>query len=272
MMIICYHFIHVNTRIDPILISTVCITKDLKSNERVRYSFQNSNRNRLELFLAKVNNDKPPEYYAQHIKNLAIFGVFCESKGIDRILAICTGVENLVLLGPSLDFNFFEHSRAAGRSLRRLTINLSQHYYGSMRYFYYPCFANITHLHLTDDDEDWPTYEGWETLVSLTHLALACSGPPEQTLPLIQALPSIQYVALGHYGSSERYKYAEAAINDDFHLRAAWGVRVVIFSRIPQNDWERGARGEGDFWNLVEREVEKRLGERPVDLTLSRRG
>lgn len=260
MTIISYHFIHMNTRIDVILISTVCITEDLESNERVRYFFQKSNRNRLELFLAKLNNGKPPEYYAQHIKNLAIFSVFFESKGIDRILAICTGVENLVLLGlgPSLDFNFFEHPRAAGRSLRRLTINLSQHYYGSMRNFYYPCFANITHLHLTDDDDDWPTYAGWETLVSLTHLALACSGPPEKALPLIQTLPSIQYVALGHYCGGERYKYAETTVNNHFHIRAAWGSRVVFLSDIPQSDWERGARGEGDFWDLVEREVEIR--------------
>jgi hypothetical protein len=28
---------------------------------------------------------------------------------------------------------------------------------------------------------------------------------------------------------------------------------------IPEYDWERGARGEGDFWDIVEEEVERRL-------------
>jgi hypothetical protein len=33
----------------------------------------------------------------------------------------------------------------------------------------------------------------------------------------------------------------------------------VLFPEIPQYDWERGARDEGDFWDLVEREVKRRL-------------
>jgi hypothetical protein len=41
---------------------------------------------RLECFLAKLANGKPVEYYAQHIKNLAILGPFDQNEKIDRIL------------------------------------------------------------------------------------------------------------------------------------------------------------------------------------------
>jgi hypothetical protein len=84
-------------------------------------------------------------------------------------------------------------------------------------------------------------------------------------LQLIQTLPTVRYVALGHYCCGERYKYADAAVNNSPHIRAAWGVRVVVLSEIPEYDWERGARGEGDFWDLVEQEVERRLEEGSVD-------
>ncbi|KAJ6624081.1 hypothetical protein B0H10DRAFT_2008415 [Mycena sp. CBHHK59/15] len=240
--------------IDPILIATVCIMED----------FESIRQGSLEHFLAKLTNGKPVEYYAKHIKNLAILGAFFSNEDINRILAICSGVENLVLLAPAWGLDFFENPQA-GRNLRRLTINL-QKFSRQFPNFYHPCFANLTHLHLWDDDDDWPTYAGWETLVSLTHLAFACSGPPETTKQLIQTLPTVRYVALGYYSSGERYnKYVDAIVDNGHHIRAAWGVRVVFFSVIPRYDWERGARGEGDFWDLVEREVERRLEEGSVD-------
>lgn len=78
-------------RIDPILISTVCIMED----------FESKRRNRLEHFLTKLTNGKPIEYYAHHIKNLAILGGYFENGEINRVLTFCTGVENLVLLAPA---------------------------------------------------------------------------------------------------------------------------------------------------------------------------
>ena len=81
----------------------------------------------------------------------------------------------------------------------------------------------------------------------------------------MQKLPTVRYVALGHYCSGERYKYADVTVNNEPHIRQAWGGRVVFLGEIPEYDWERGARIEGDFWNVVEREVEKRLGERSFD-------
>jgi len=232
----------VNTRIDPILIATVCITTITRKD-------------RLELFLAKLTNGRPVEYYAQHIKNLSIVAPV-QNKGIHNILAICTGVENLALWAPGLNFFGNPHS---GRNLRRLTIKL-EGCFGSPPNFYHPCFANLTHLHLYDEAEDLSTYPGWETLSSLTHLAFACAFP-EITMLLIQRLPAVRYVALGSYKGR---KYADATVNNNPHIRAAWGVRVVFLGEIPEHDWERGARGEDDFWDLVEQEVERRLEEGSV--------
>jgi len=212
---------------------------------------------RLELFLAKLTNGKPVEYYAQHIKNLSILARF-QNKEINNILAICTGVENLALWA---DPDFFGNPHS-GRNLLRLTIQMKR-CFRSAPNFYHPCFANLTHLHLYDEEEDWSTYPGWETLSNLTHLALACSGSPETTMQLMQSLPAIRYVALGHYYASR--KYADATINNCPHIRAAWGVRVVHLGEIPTHDWERGARGEGDFWDIVEQEVEGRLEGESVD-------
>jgi hypothetical protein len=143
-----------------------------------------------------------------------------------------------------------------------MTIKLEKFFwrFGSPPNFYHPCFANLTHLHLYDEGDDWHTYAGWETLTSLTHLAFACAGPPE-TLHLMQKLPTVQYVALGSYRGGGGHKYTYARVNNEPHIRAAWGVRVVFLLELPEYDWERGARGEGDFWDVVEREVARRLVE-----------
>ena len=243
-------FAHIINRIDPILIATVCIMDDFGRERRAR----------PELFLAKLTNGEPPNYYAQHIKNLAIVGGFdINAKPIEHILAVCTGVENLVLLTQAFDIGFFKHP-LAGRNLRRLAINLER--FESKSNFNHPCFTNITHLHLWD--HDWPTYPGWENLASLTHLAFACSGTPSQVRQLMRKVPTVRYVALGSYHGENRY--GDAVINNGRHRRKAWSVRVVFLGNIPDYDWERGARGKGDFWDVVEREVQRRLGESSVDL------
>ena len=66
-------------------------------------------------------------------------------------------------------------------------------------------------------------------------------------------------MAFGFYKSSPRTRYAEVVVYNVPHITAAWGVRVVFLSEIPQHDWEWGAQGEGDFWNVVEQEVERLL-------------
>ena len=178
---------------------------------------------------------------------------------INHVLAICTGVENLALSIPAYGLDFLENPQAGG-NLRKLTIKLCQFRpLGPGPNFYHSCFAQLTHLHLLDDDGHWPTYAGWERLINLTHLALARSGPAAGIPQLMQRLPNIRYVALGQYNTSEDEKYTDASIIYHSVLRPTWGVRVVLFWEIPQHDWERGARGEGDFWDLVEREVERRI-------------
>lgn len=174
-------------------------------------------RDRLKHFLAKLTNGKPVEYYAQHIKNLSILDHFWR-KGTNDILAICTGVENLVLWA---DVDFFGNPHS-GRNLRKLTIKLKRCFppFGSGPHFYHPCFANLTHLHLYDEAEDWSTYPGWETLSNLTHLAFACSGPPETIMQLMQTLPAVRYVALGSYRWDESRKYTDAAVDSSPHLEA----------------------------------------------------
>ncbi|KAF8624564.1 hypothetical protein AX15_005811 [Amanita polypyramis BW_CC] len=240
----------VHAWIDPILLSTVCITEGINFRRR----------DRPERFLAKLNNGKPVEYYAQSVKNMAIIGPFFQTEVINRIIATCTGVENLALLAPACNSDFFEIPQAT-RNIRRLSIRLEN---ASPQFdFHHSCFANLTHLHLWD--EYWFRYTGWEALVNLTHLGLADSGYPPNVIQLMKTLPTIRYVALGSYHSGEEYRYADVTVDNSSYIRAAWGVRVVVLSKIPVCDWERGARGQGDFWDVVEREVEKRLQEGSIE-------
>lgn len=234
-------------RIDPILIATVCIDQALSSRHT-----------KLKSFLAKLTSGKRPmEYYAQHVKNLAFWGGLEKEGEVDGVLAICTGVENLIIKEvtgnqPVNSLTFFDNPQA-GTALRRLYINLWKYIDRSARpSFGHACFHNLTHLHLADD-EMWPFYTGWEHLGRLSHIALACRGSPAQLERVMQALPAVQYVALCHCYASNRYIYIDA-VN-----RAGWGVRVVVLAHISNSDWERGARGKGDFWDGVEDEVERRL-------------
>ncbi|KIM37223.1 hypothetical protein M413DRAFT_31147 [Hebeloma cylindrosporum] len=244
--------------VDPILIESVCITEDFDSKFRRRV--------RLEGFLAKLTNGKPRQYYVQHIKNLAIFGRFFETAHINRIVAICSGVENLLVLPTAHGLDFFEDPHHKGRRLRRLAIDMSHCNFDSLRFgtnphFYHRCFANLTHLHIMDDDEDWCRYAGWETLVNLTHIAFACYSYAgrEAIAWLLQKLPTIRYVAFIYYHVDNAYEYYINANNSPPHTRPEWGARVVFLSGIPQSDWERGARGQGDFWDVVERLVQRGL-------------
>jgi len=72
-------------------------------------------------------------------------------------------------------------------------------------------------------------------------------------MEIMWILPTVRYVAVGHYNGSAWYRYADATINNTPHVRERFGARIVLFLSIPQNGWERGARGEGDFWGPRER-------------------
>ena len=185
-----------------------------------------------------------------------------DTDAFQRILIICSSsVENLVLF-PGIHWNlahpfiaFLEHP-SAGDRLRRLTINLEHVFlpWSSMEIFNCPCFTNLTHLHLYDEAEEWSGYKGFELLRSLTHFAVACSSP-EALAIVMPKLPALQYVVICHYGSNE---HGRTRIHDNRVTRDVYGIRVVWLTGLTKRDWESGARGKGDFWEIVEQEVNSR--------------
>lgn len=209
----------------------------------------------------------PVGFYALHVKSLSIPPIRQEPgvTGIcEQILTACSGVENLMIFTST---SFLE-SPNAWRRLRRLTTTLTNLCVygpgdGSRRGglniwpFDHACFVNLTHLHLYDDDEDWPNYRGWENLRSLTHLALACSGPPATVAFLWRKLPSLSYMAFGSHKDEKGW----TSIKNDPHILAAWPKRVVFLRHLPNSDWDSGARGGRDMWAIVEREVARRLSQ-----------
>lgn len=92
-----------------------------------------------------------------------------------------------------------------------------------------------------DDVSEWLAYPGWETLVSLTHLAFA-HAVPEKTLEIMQTLPTVRYVVIGCHYDNEMYRFIDAAVEDSPQIRAVWGIRVVFLSTISSYDWKQATR------------------------------
>lgn len=202
---------------------------------------------------------KPHEFYSRHVKNLWI-GAPDDHDAFERILSICSGVENLVLFPWRRSINypfipFLEHPNA-GSHLRRLTCKLEYLFlpWSTKQNFQHTCFATLTHLHLYDEMEEWSTYVGFENLRSLTHLAFACCGP-EGLAIVMPKLPALEYVALGHYKSNES---GVPRVFNEVPVEKLYGIRVVWINGLAMDDWERGAAGGVDFWDVVEREVARR--------------
>ena len=213
---------------------------------------------RFDLFIANVDC-KSPEFYARHVKNLWILTAN-DPYAFRRLLTLCSGVENLVLFHIKRGIRhpfipFLEHA-TAGSHLRRLTCSLEDLFqpWSNDLNFQHACFANLTHLHLYDEAEKWSNYAGFENLSSLTHLALAYCGGPEELAIVTSKLPVLEFVAICHYKSGEYYN----PIIDNGIPIEVYGIKVVRVDGLTQDDWERGTAGREDFWDLVEREVARR--------------
>jgi hypothetical protein len=239
-------------RIDPILYNTVILENENLWMDTIE---PRTVKSKFELFVANIDC-KPPEFYSTHVKNLWISAPG-HLDGFDRILTVCSGVENLVLFpwgshmtGSPPSIHLLENLSC----LRRMTVNLDKLSvpWSPGLSFGYACFSNITHLHLYDDDEDWPDYKGFEHLYSLTHLALACCQSAQLAI-VMPKLPALEYVALCSYSDG----YGHPRVDRKFPTEM-WAINVVRVSGLAIADWECGATGGTDFWDIVEEEVARR--------------
>lgn len=236
-------------RIDPILFETVVLTDDTEK------LWTHTLKSESELFVANIGH-KPPEFYSMHVKNLWILAPFSDLDEIGRILTICSGVQNLVLFtGTRLITGNLPFMNPGGH-LRRMTVNLGNFSapWFTGQGFEHACFANISHLHLYDKAEDWSMYTGFEHLCSLTHFALACCEA-EQLAIVTPKLPALEYVALCSYSNLNRY--ARPMVNRRASAEM-YDINVVWVQGLTTADWECGATGGTDFWDLVEKEVARR--------------
>ena len=232
-------------RIGPILYKTV-ILDDTRKTHTAKSTFQ--------LFVANLDYRRP-EFYSTHVKNLWISATG-DLNDFKRILTICSGVENLLL--PSMGhvipaswtkdpaIELVEHLNASSSRLRRMTA-LGPH--SPWPNFEYACFANITHLHLHGCD-DWSRLKGFELLHSLTHLAVEWCRPEQLALAMLK-LPAVKYVAICKY---ETHEYGHPMANRRVPIEMH-GINVVLVDGVTIVDWERGANGGADFWDVVEKEV-----------------
>ena len=242
-------------RIEPILYEIVILRNFGRRSQASSLEYKP----RFELFMANIDS-KPPGFYSKHVKNLWI-STSDDPPAFERILSVCSGVENIVLFSNRRSINLpfipFLEIPNAGSHLRRLTCKLESFFppWSTMQNFEHPFFANLTHLHLYDEMEDWSTYVGFENLRSLTHLAFACCGP-EELATVMPKLPAVEYVALGHYRTDEGVPSVSRRVPV-----GVYGIKVVLMDGLTINDWEGGATGRADFWDLVEREVARRRAE-----------
>ena len=242
-------------RIEPILYEIVILDNYGRRSQASSLTYKPS----FELFMANIDS-KPPEFYSKHVKNLWI-STADDPSAFERILSVCSGVENLLLFSHRRSINLpfipFLEIPNAGSHLRRLTCKLETLFppWSTMQNFQHPFFAKLTHLHLYDEEEDWPAYVGFENLLSLTHLAFACCGP-EELATVMPKLPAIEYVAICYHKMDECVPAVSRRVPVE-----VYGIKVVWIDGLSINDWEGGATGRADFWDLVEREVDRRRAE-----------
>ncbi|KAH9985247.1 hypothetical protein BJV77DRAFT_1033317 [Russula vinacea] len=241
--------------IEPILYEIVILDNYGRRSQASSLTYKPS----FELFMANIDS-KPPEFYSKHVKNLWI-STADDPSAFERILSVCSGVENLLLFSHRRSINLpfipFLEIPNAGSHLRRLTCKLETLFppWSTMQNFQHPFFAKLTHLHLYDEEEDWPAYVGFENLLSLTHLAFACCGP-EELATVMPKLPAIEYVAICYHKMDECVPAVSRRVPVE-----VYGIKVVWIDGLSINDWEGGATGRADFWDLVEREVDRRRAE-----------
>ncbi|KAJ2932151.1 hypothetical protein H1R20_g4940, partial [Candolleomyces eurysporus] len=233
--------------------------------------------------LTDPNTSKPAEYFAQHVKFLAVLTFAMESKVIN-ILRACTGVRVLASWGPSFGSDAMREFLSSSLSPSRLSIVAEANLLPQARRrtdFSLPIFQSLTHLELLCVSEDeWKHWDCLSSLSNLTHLSLDYATVDLQNnegtrraLALCPTSLRIFVIGISPWAFSNGNESEAQAINngdvDPRAIMACWekpggNVRMSRYeyalccsSQDRMNEWMGKTTGK-DFWELAEEIVERR--------------
>ncbi|KAJ6508799.1 hypothetical protein C8R45DRAFT_454433 [Mycena sanguinolenta] len=205
-------------------------------------------------------SSQPPGFAAEYIRHLFIpYTVLERETRIGQLLAICSGVQDLVLMNTPMPRvrGPFRLGLLAKMSLTRLCISAKNLFAPDPVDFTHALFAHVTHLDLLDEVGDpWdPRWAGLALIPRLTHLAfditesLLWEGVIYGALkhcPKLQALalmwsPWLRDTMRMH---EQEEKVGRVADSDPRF--------VIVLQTSYTHDWESGARGGIDAWNRAE--------------------
>ncbi|KAJ7273942.1 hypothetical protein C8J57DRAFT_1714911 [Mycena rebaudengoi] len=206
-----------------------------------------------------------------HVRHLVLYSMGISTTQVKNLLAVCTGVRNLVFYGFATDPSFIPYIDRI-RPLM-LGLNAAELFAGPPD-FAHPLFTNVTHLDLWDTDS-FPAYseDSWRSLALLpcmTHLLFYLDFYLEEDVPvrhlhillsdskLLRAL-IIMWVNWDVYEEVCKNAGAKYPTND---------VRFVMtLSNNFLSDWIGGAWGRADLWDRADEFIRlKRRGDISKDV------
>ncbi|KAJ6481931.1 hypothetical protein C8R45DRAFT_1100327 [Mycena sanguinolenta] len=179
---------------------------------------------------------------SQYIRRLCISYAELSTRSLDPILANCSAVEDLALIGLHSGLLPF----LSAMPLHRLSAKLAYLFPSARIDFTHPLFSRITHLELRDGLEGarWEQWRGLTTIPNLTHLAFLM----EKSLLIFQntlaACSGLQVLVYLYYHPHPGIGLWALAHDTRF---------VCIPAPSFYTDWQIGARGGDDFWVRAEK-------------------
>ncbi|KAF7366317.1 hypothetical protein MSAN_00887900 [Mycena sanguinolenta] len=179
---------------------------------------------------------------SQYVENLCVAHILVRSslRHLLRILARCSSIRNLVLVGNHSDLL----PSLSALPLRRLSANLSKAFPSGID-FTHPVFSRITHLHSFDrlHDAQWEEWRGLAAIPNLTHLAFQRQRNLWIYPNVLSACRQVQ--VLIHLESRLR---TPEIVPQSVIDALAHDTRFVSMPAPPiTTDWQIGARGGEDF-------------------------
>ncbi|KAL0946213.1 hypothetical protein HGRIS_012472 [Hohenbuehelia grisea] len=127
----------------------------------------------ISLFMRTLES-KPPSFFAAHVKTLCLTANTVTLQQAQRLLSICSGLENLICWAGANSANL--SSYISSKKLRRLSAKMEVLFPEdpTMDDIRHPMFKALTHLDIVNPLEP-PSLQHWDglsALQNLTHLAL----------------------------------------------------------------------------------------------------
>jgi hypothetical protein len=196
---------------------------------------------------------KPPSFFHDSVRNLCILVNYGSRANVSALLAVYTGVENL-LLSPS-DLGC-EYSTGMASLMASLPLTHLSGFLEPMFPYLPPThslFSRITHLELRSAGllRDGMKIGRYLSLVTcLTHLSFDDSAFIPLVSPLLKTHQSLRVLVcihrFGQYGQLD-----ELASDPRFVFMWVWNHSYLL-------DWQMGAHGGGDYWSCAEDSISRR--------------